>query len=80
MTGSTAKGIEMLNEREREVVECLLNGWTKGDMSLYGGLCYQDVFDLMKKLGIDSTEAEAELDARVAEFRRLCNYSGDTEP
>ncbi len=66
----------MLTEREKEIVECLLREWTRGDMSLYGGLSYQDVFDLMKKLGVDTTEAEAELENRTAEFRRIAGKLG----
>lgn len=59
----------MLTEQEKEVVECLLSAWTKGDMPLYGGLCYQDVYDLMDKLGVDKTDAVAELERRLGELR-----------
>ena len=47
-----------MDEREIQVLECLLRGWSRAERPLYGGLCYQDVFDLMRKLGVDSTEAE----------------------
>jgi hypothetical protein len=60
----------MLTDCEKEVIECLLHGWTQSEMSLYGGLCYQDVFDLMKKLGIDTTEAETELNTRLSHFAK----------
>lgn len=59
----------MLNEREREVIECLLHGWTLGEMPLYGGLCYQDVYDLMDKLGVDKSEAVKALDDFVQEAK-----------
>lgn len=66
----------MLSEREREIIECLLREWTQGDMSIYGGLSYQDVFDLMKKLGVDTTEAETELENRSNQFRQVATQLG----
>lgn len=51
-----------LTDREKEVLECMRNGWIKGQMPLYGGLCYQDVLDLLDKLGIDKSPIEEELD------------------
>jgi len=46
----------MLTEREREVVECMLRGWLRAEMPLYGGLAYIDVMNLMDKFGVDKSE------------------------
>jgi hypothetical protein len=51
----------------------LLRGWAENDYALEGGLCYQDVFDLCKRLGMDEppglTERLAELQALADKYR-----------
>jgi len=51
----------MLTEREREVLECMLQRWIDSDMPLHGGLCYNDVVNLMDKFGVDRTRLDASL-------------------
>ena len=60
-----------MDEREKQVLECLLLGWSKADMPLYGGLCYQDVFDLMRKLGVDPSEAETFLEEETKRMNEI---------
>ncbi len=42
-----------LNEREMEALNCIVRVWQDADSPLPGGLCYQDVLDLLEKLGAD---------------------------
>ena len=57
-----------LNGREKEVLECLLSCWTRDEFRLYGNLSYQDVFDLMAKLGVDSSGALEALEDTIESF------------
>lgn len=41
-----------MDEREREILECLVRGWIASDMPLYGDLSYQDVIDFLARCGI----------------------------
>lgn len=50
-----------LTEKELEIVECLVHGWEESDHKLYGDISYQAVWDLLGKLGYDTTEAEERL-------------------
>lgn len=40
-----------LTEDEKEIIECLRDAWVEQHMPLYGNLCYQQVYDLLDKLG-----------------------------
>jgi hypothetical protein len=46
-----------MQKEEKEIVECMFNSWIDDDMPLYGGLSYQQVFDLLDKLDIDKSPA-----------------------
>ena len=48
----------MLSDDEKEIIECMFSAWLDKDMPLYGGLCYQQVIDLMVKLDISPQPIE----------------------
>jgi hypothetical protein len=56
-----------MTKRQKEIIECLFGAWAKNEMPLYGGYSYGEVFEFMKSLGIDTTEAEQILD----DFERM---------
>ena len=66
----------MLNEREKEIVECLVNGWIENECRLYGGLSYQCVCELLAKIG--ATEAAQRVSNHMAneekKFRERFNF------
>ena len=43
----------MLNNHEIEIINCLVEGWVRDEARIPGGVCYQDVFDLLEKLGAE---------------------------
>ena len=63
-----------VNERELRVLNNLLAGWAENDYKLEGGLSYQDVFDLCKKLGMDEppglTQRLEELTALSKQYQK----------
>lgn len=64
-----------LSDREIAVLECVFDGWDKGEQhGLYGNLSYKDAIDLAAKLGLPKlTKLEEWLvwdEKRVAEHRK----------
>ena len=72
----------MLNEREKEIVECLVNGWIENECRLYGGLSYQCVCELLTKIGApeaaqrvsDHIRSEIGLANEEKKFRERFNF------
>ena len=50
-----------ISEVEKEILQSLFNGWVQAEMRLPGNISYQMVFDLMEKIGVDTSEGEKEL-------------------
>jgi len=44
-----------LSSKDTEIMDCMLGAWLDLAMPLHGHLSYQDVCDLMDKLGVDRT-------------------------
>ena len=55
------------DKRQKEIIECLFGAWAKNEMPLYGDYSYQEVFELMESLGVDTSEARIKLE----EFERM---------
>lgn len=71
MTWSETANVE-ITRQDREILECLRDGWLKAEMPLYGGLSYQHVLNLLDKLDIDATCIEETLnvwDSKIKEMR-----------
>lgn len=60
------------DERQREIFECLFKAWSENNMPLYGGYCYQEVFELMESFGVDTSEAKKTLDDLERRARDAC--------
>ena len=58
----------MLDNNEKEILECLVRGWINSDLPLYGGLSYQAVMDLVQKLGGDPKPIELHLNKMMAKY------------
>jgi hypothetical protein len=39
------------DDKERQIVECLVDGWIENGCRLYGGLSYQDAAALLQRMG-----------------------------
>jgi len=61
--------MSVLTNDEKEIIECMRDAWLAQSCPLYGGLCYQQVFDLLDKLEVDKTPAVEHLE----EFERCAN-------
>ncbi len=59
-------GIPYLTDREKQILETLLDCWADQDHPLAGDLSYQDAIDLMKKLEVEP----ARLLQRLADLER----------
>jgi hypothetical protein len=43
----------MLNEKEKEILNVIVATWDEADNPLPGGFCYNDVFNVLDKLGLE---------------------------
>lgn len=59
-----------LDDREREILNCLLHAWEENDAPLPGGISYGEAFELFERLGLDKpAKLIAWMDKMEAEFR-----------
>ena len=42
-----------MSEEEKEILNCMVQAWDENNAPLPGDICYQQVFDLLDKLGLD---------------------------
>ena len=42
-----------LTDREREIMECLINAWDENGAGLYGGYSYGEAFEFLARFGFD---------------------------
>lgn len=68
----------MLDDKEKEIVECLVKGWIDSDCALYGGLSYQCVSDLLIKIGApESAKIVSEhIDAAEQRYNAIAEKAG----
>jgi len=66
-----------INEKQKEILECMFSAWTKNSMPLYGHISIQAAWDFMNELGIDTTESEKYLEELEAHYRKVCEKKND---
>jgi hypothetical protein len=60
-----------INEKQKEILECMFKAWTENGMPLYGRISIQCAWDFMQELGIDTTESEKYLEELEAHYRKI---------
>lgn len=46
----------MLNEREKEILNCVIDGWDTCGASMIGGVSYAEIFELFDRIGLKRPE------------------------
>lgn len=62
----------LLNERELEILDCLVDGWLENDCLLPGDISYQDVIDFIKRLGMNGEKVKSHLTNMHEEYAKIC--------
>jgi hypothetical protein len=58
----------MLTDREKEILNCMVNAWQNNDAPMIGGCSYAEVFETLERLGLMKPE---KLEADLNNFQRM---------
>lgn len=61
---------KILTEHEREILECIVDGWADSDFPLIGRACYNDVVKLLDKLGANTERVHTMISEFDPEYRK----------
>lgn len=58
----------MLTQREKEILNCMVETWEENNAPMIGDCCYQEVFETLERLGLMKPE---KLEAELQRYQRM---------